>query len=346
MANGLTINGNFDTSQVGSVEIGGNLNGLTITGALIGQGDVNAPDLTVGLNLNNLTVLGFVPNEGGITNATIVVGKNLVGLNVPHGIFNSFITVGVLIDGGTTIPPGGGNIGPDGPTAVLDSTIRAGVQIRNLLINGDVVSDQPSNRAGKPTRIVAGEVRVVEGDQTTWLVRSGGSIDNFQITGALIDAVVAASVAPSGGNGALSTESQCEDVPGTFFDAPTGYLTSGTVGTPVKIAHFTPESYNAFGQQVDQSGNPVSSPDDLNNPDFYFYGTANPQECMLSGSINASFAPTPLSSNADATTPIPLPSKSTVLGGVIDTNSTSNDFDHAGLFAADTRGVLVGALPK
>ena len=55
------------------------------------------------------------------------------------------------------------------------------------------------------------------------------------------------------------------------------------------------------------------------------------------GSINPSFAA------AGA-----LPSRSTVLGGVISTKHLDppDSADFAGLFAADTRGVFVGVLPS
>jgi hypothetical protein len=45
---------------------------------------------------------------------------------------------------------------------------------------------------------------------------------------------------------------------------------------------------------------------------------------------------------------LPLPTKSTVLGGVISTSHGSNPdaYDFAGIFAADTRGVFVGTLPS
>ena len=123
----------------------------------------------------------------------------------------------------------------------------------------------------------------------------GGNIDNFQITGALIDAVIAASVAPEGGDGNLALA--CSDVPGDgTYDAPAGTLTAPD---GQKIPHFTPGSYDEFGRLIG-----------------YEYDTAlDPviDDCILPGAINPSFAPpTP-----PAGEPIGLPTKSTVLGGVI-----------------------------
>ena len=79
-------------------------------------------------------------------------------------------------------------------------------------------------------------------------------------------------------------------------------------------------------------------------------------DTILPGSINLSFATAPASIPLPVPPPVPLvpttitlslPSKSTVLGGVISHqhvgNPDANDF--AGIFAADTSGVFVGVLP-
>ena len=79
------------------------------------------------------------------------------------------------------------------------------------------------------------------------------------------------------------------------------------------------------------------------------YNPADPtiDDLILRGSINPSFAspPLPLASLSDPTTKLPLPTTSTVLGGVISTPH-GDEADYAGLFAADTRGVFVGPLPS
>ena len=61
-------------------------------------------DLFVGLNLGLFQVLGGGLNQSGVDQVDVEVGKNIQGIDVPHGIFNSFITAGVLIDGGTRRP--------------------------------------------------------------------------------------------------------------------------------------------------------------------------------------------------------------------------------------------------
>ena len=167
---------NVNLGPSGQVVIAGNLNSLTVSGIFQGQG-TSAIDLSVGLNLTNFTVLGGSSNLGGVRSANIAVGKDIVGLNIQHGIFNSLITAGVLIDGSPQNSSSGGNIGPDGSDAIFDSQLLAGVQIKNLLINGDVKSDYVTNPkpnpTGYPTRIVAGEVLFPEDRTLSAETRTG-----------------------------------------------------------------------------------------------------------------------------------------------------------------------------
>ena len=128
-----------------------------------------------------------------LNDVDIDVSASIQGLDIRNGITDSLITAGILINGGT---PGTGsngwNIGSNGSVAVFDSQILAGTEIESLVIGGNVVSDMPSNPAGLPTRIVAGEH-----PENTYT--AGGTIDKFQIVGNLIDSVIAASVEPYDG---------------------------------------------------------------------------------------------------------------------------------------------------
>ncbi len=363
--NALTVNGNLTAAPSGGeITVGGNLTNLTVNGAFVGKGRPSTvPDLMVGLNLASLNVLGGGANLGGIQNANIEIGKSLLGLNVPHGIFNSFITAGVSIDGGSN-GAAGGNVGPDGVDAIYNSDIRAGLSINHLTIGGDVRSTwavNPTTSTGYRTRIIAGETR--DGNFI-----SGGNIDNFQITGALIDSVVSASVAPNGGNGTLpatgygtppsTSTSTPGDVGNNTYDQPAGTITGNTVGTPIKYANYTELSY--YNEKLTGVN----------------YNPADPtiDDLILPGSINASFASVALpatsngtqtnssssgtggnNSGSTTTAPVPalsdpnavlpLPTKSTVLGGVISTTH-GDEADYAGIFAADTKGVFVGTLPS
>src|SRR5262249_56650561 len=99
---------------------------------------------------------------------------------------------------------------------------------------------------GSGPRITAGEDRA--GNCT-----SGGVIDNFQITGALIDSVLAASVAPYGGDGSLPTFAYGApppvvgpppgDLGNNTYDAPAGFIVGGTVAAPLKFPNFSELSY-------------------------------------------------------------------------------------------------------
>jgi hypothetical protein len=335
----LTVNGDLTESGKATITVGGNLSNLTVNGAYTGNNSPNTIDLSVGLDLGALTVLSGGAGQGGLRDANINVAKSILGLNIPHGIFDSWITAGVLIDGGTASTV---QIGPDGADAVVNSDIRAGVEINHLTIGGNVISTFVANpkSAGYPTRIVAGEDRI--GNYT-----AGGQIDNFQITGALVDSVIAASVAPFGGDGNLPTDGYDPSTPPVIpaggsgdngnntYDAPAGTITGGTVGSPIKFATFTPVViYNETPTGV--AWNTTLDP--------------TIDDAILPGAINKSFASGPLPAstvsgpNANPDAVLPLPTKSTVLGGVISTkHGDENDF--AGIVAADTTGVFVGTLP-
>ncbi len=390
--NSLTVTGNLlvNPGSTGIV-VGGNLNGLTVNGIFQGQG-TSAIDLSVGLDLTNFTVLGGSilgggSNLGGVRSANISVGKDIVGLEIQHGIFNSLITAGVLIDGSPQNSSSGGNIGPDGSDAIFDSQLLAGVQIKNLLINGDVTSDYVTNPkpnpTGYPTRIVAGEVledrapgRDPQGGFPQGTFTSGGNIDNFQILGALIDSVVAASVAPYGGNGTLpyangfnysAPPPSAVPTPGEqgTYDAPAGIIVGGTVGISASMTPSVPLSFPNFSEVSYYNETEINNITILTHPPqpilppprVAFWNTASPDNTILPGAINPSFATAPADLNATNANPggtgmtstaitLSLPSKSTVLGGVISNPHTGpepNDF--AGFFADDTRGVFVGVLP-
>ncbi len=360
-------------------------------GIFQGQG-TSAIDLSVGLNLNGLTVLGGSANQGGIQSANIAVGKDIVGLNIQHGIFNSLITAGVLIDGSPQKSSSGGNIGADGIDAIFDSEILAGAQIINLTINGDVTSDYVTNPSppptGYPTRIVAGEVltdrapgRDSQGGFPQGTFTSGGNIDNFQILGSLIDSVVAASVAPFGNSGTLPSNNlnysapppSVANTPGdqgfNTYDAPAGIIVGGTVLVNTKGAegvsellpfkNFSEVSY--FNETEISAFTPVTiTPVTYAPTRMSFYNSLDPtiDDTILPGAINLSFATAPADLNAQNQNPngsgqttttitLSLPSKSTVLGGVISNQHKGNPDaeDFAGIFANDTSGVFVGVLP-
>jgi len=337
----------------GGVSVAGNLAALKVTGALRGKGNRLATDLFVGLDLSNLSVLGGGANQGGIQDANIEVVKNIVGVDVRHGVFKSFISAGVLIDGTGTGQDNAAlasNVGADGVDAVLNSEIRAGVEIRNLTLGGDVRSEFAlnPNATGYPTRILAGADRQGR-------FQTGGNINNFQITGALIDAVVAASVAPSGGNGTLPPTgygpppTPSGDPGDGTYDAPAGVIFGGSVASPVPYVNYSEITYyNETFKEVAYNTQLDPTIDDY----------------ILPGSINAGFASQPLTqaqlnnpsvtsqSQSGSTTTtgtttlnLPLPRKSTVLGGVV-SHTHVGQADFAGIFAADTRGVFIGILPN
>ena len=315
--NSLTVTGNLLVSPGSEgIVVGGNLNGLTVNGIFQGQG-TSAIDLSVGLDLTNFTVLGGGSNLGGVRSANIAVGKDIVGLNIQHGIFNSLITAGVLIDGSPQNSSSGGDIGPDGSDAIFDSEILAGVQIKNLLINGNVTSDYVTNPkpnpTGYPTRIVAGEVledrapgRDPQGGFPQGTFTSAGNIDNFQITGSLIDSVLAASVAPFGGNGTFPTSAygapppSVANTPGdqgfNTYDAPNGIIEGG------KAIYINGTLVPGSVQVQDQNYSEASY---FNETFFSSNGNFPPRATTISRSIQPSMIPSCQARSTTASRPPP-----------------------------------------
>jgi hypothetical protein len=162
-------------------------------------------------------VLGGGASTFAITNAQINASGSIQGLDIRNGITESLLEAGVLINGGTPgMGSNGWNIGPNSIAAVFDSQILAGSTIENMIIGGNVKSDMPTNSAGQPTRIVAGEY-----PQNAYV--PGGTITNFQIVGNLIDAVIAASVEPYNG----------------FYPQPAGTIMEGTPSNSVPVPNYT-----------------------------------------------------------------------------------------------------------
>ena len=178
--------------------------GLTVNGVFRGQGSPAAVDLGVGLNLSGFSVLGGATNQGGFQSANISVGKNISGINIPHGIFRSWITAGVSINGGR-LRVEHGNRRADGATAIHNSEIDAGTSITNLI---DAATSSRDSRPEIPPVTQRGSSPAKSGDLLTASRPDEGLISptddqGSAIDGALIDAVLAASVSPYGGNGSF-----------------------------------------------------------------------------------------------------------------------------------------------
>lgn len=307
---GLTVAGDVRVNSTSGIVVGGDLDGLTVGGVFQGQGSPSAVDLGVGLNLNGLTILGGASNQGGLQSANINVGKNISQIDIPHGIFGSWVTAGVSIDGGGGTGSTTGTVGADGVTAIYNSEIDAGTSITNLAIDGDVKSGYPTgDPSGYPTRIIAGKIRAsaIGSTPDQGLYLPNGSITNVVINGALIDAVLAASVAPYGGDGSLPPppaygalpQSPGTPAPGVpiNYQAPAGLTDSTTPNYSIRnVTAGVPTGDAAWAQPPGSRHDTV-----LNN-----------------GTINAK-----------------------ITGGVISTQviQTADAYDYAGLFAVNTTGV-------
>ena len=309
----LTVGGNVLVNPGASgIVVGGDLDAMTVNGYFRGQGSATAVDLGVGLNLNSLTVLGGGPSTspGGIQSANINVGKNLSeSRRRPYGIFRSWITAGVSINEV--------NVGADGVTAIYNSEIDAGTSITNVTLDGDVTSGFPTgDPSGYPTRIIAGKVRAAAIGSTPdqGLYLANGTISGFAINGSLIDSVLAASVAPYGGDGSLPPPVPYGGTPRTSGPPPAGFSNYNAPGGLTEISNgqfiknYSIRSY-VNGQLV-----PTAVYDTAIDPNIHV-------NVLDNGTINA-----------------------TVSGSVV---STPHDdtFDFTGVFAVNTAGVNGGLAP-
>ncbi len=318
----LTVSGNVLIGPGASgIVVGGDLDAMSIGGYLRGQGSATAIDLGVGLNLNSLTVEGggSSTSPGGIQSANINVGKNIIDLDVSHGIFQvshgifrSWITAGVSINEV--------NVGPDGVTAIYNSEIDAGTSITNVTVGGDLTSGFPTgDTSGYPTRIIAGKIRAAAIGSTPdqGLYLPDGTISAFAIDGSLINSVLAASVAPYGGDGSLPPPVPYGGTPRTSglppagfsnYNAPGGLTEIGSGQNIQYIKNYSIRSY------VGGQATPTAVYDTAIDPNIHV-------NVLDNGTINA-----------------------TVSGSVI---STQHDvtFDFTGVFAVNTAGVTGGLAP-
>ncbi|APW63739.1 hypothetical protein [Paludisphaera borealis] len=298
---GLNVGGDVLVNPGASgILVRGTLNGLAVDGVFQGQGSATAVDLGVGLDLNGFVVNGGTENLGGLQSANVNVGKNIINVDVAHGIFRSWITAGANIYGIT--------IGPDVPTAIYNSEIDAVMTINNVTAQGDVKSDFPTNAqaTGYPTRIIAGKSR-------DGMFQANGQLNNVQINGSLIDSVLAASVAPFGGDGTLPPPVPYGGVPRTAGPPPAGFSNYNAPGGITEGANGKIKNYSirSFGAGQPQG---VAVYDTATDPNIHV-------TVLDGGVITASVSGSVISSPHD------------------------DRFDYTGVFALNTAGVDGGLSP-
>lgn len=315
----LTVGGNVLINPGASgIVVEGDLTQMTVNGFLRGQGSATAVDLGVGLNLKSLTVAGggsstspggSSTSPGGIQSANINVGKNISNLDVSYGIFRSWITAGLSITGGGGTGSTTVTVGADGVTAIYNSEIDAGTSITNVTVGGDVTSGFPTgDTSGYPTRIIAGKIRAAAigstPDQGIYL--ANGTISGFAIDGSLINSVLAASVAPFGGNGSLPPTPAYGVTPRTSISGP----------PPAG-----PSNYQAPAGTTDNTPNYSirTVTNGVISPDAFWQPAVLHDTVLNNGTIDA-----------------------TVTGGVVVSTQviqTDDTYDYAGLFAVNIIGV-------
>ena len=115
-----------------------------------------------------------------------------------------------------------------------------GTSISNVTLAGDLTSGFPTgDTSGYPTRIIAGKVRsaAVGSTPDQGLYLANGSITGFAIEGSLINAVLAASVAPYGGDGSLPPPVPYGGTPRTSGPPPAGFSNYNAPGGLTEIGN-------------------------------------------------------------------------------------------------------------
>ena len=194
-------------------------------------------------------------------------------------------------------------VGADGVTAIKNSEIDAVTSISNVVLNGDLVSDFPTNAhpTGYPTRIIAGKTR--DGHYV-----ANGVVDGFAINGNFVNSVIAASVAPYGGDGTLPPPTPYYGGTPRVVGPPPGDLGFNTYDAPAGL------SGNIKNYSIRSTGVPVAVWDTTVDPTI-------DDTVLENGTVNVSLT-----------------------GSVV---STPHDdrFDFTGIFAVNTVGVNGGPLP-
>ena len=320
----LTVGGNVlvDPGASGIV-VGGTLSTMSVGGYFRGQGSATAIDLGVGLNLDSLIVQGNGPSTspGGIQSANINVGKNISSLDVSYGIFRSWITAGISIMGGSGTGPTTPTVGADGVTSIYNSEIDAGTSITDFIVGGDVTSGFPTgDTSGYPTRIIAGKVRAPAlgstPDQGLYLANGtiGSTLQPFAIEGSLINAVLAASVAPYGGDGSLPPPVPYGGTPRTSGPPPAGFSNYNAPGGLTDIGNGQTIKNYSIRSFVGGQVTPNAVYDTAIDPNIHV-------NVLDGGTIYATVAGSVISSPHDDT------------------------FDFTGVFAVNTAGVDGGLAP-
>ena len=185
-----------------------------------------------------------------------------------------------------------------------------------MTVGGDVTSGFPTgDTSGYPTRIIAGKIRAAAIGSTPDQGLSAQRINHaFAINGALINAVLAASVAPFGGDGSLPPPVPYGGTPRTSGPPPAGFSNYNApgglteIGNGQFIKNYSIRSY-VGGQLV-----PNAVYDTTSDPNIHV-------NVLDNGTINA-----------------------TVSGSVVSTQH-NDSFDFTGVFAVNTAGVNGGLVP-
>jgi hypothetical protein len=303
----------------------------------MGQIAVLNSTIQAGYEIMNMTIGGDVVSDlsasPGAAPTRIVAGETLQDQFVPNGVIDTFQIVGNLVNSVVAA-----SVGPNPTTGYYDKP--AG-EIEVGFIAATV-----------PASITTGS----QSTSTTTTTVSGGSVDTStnsatsSTPGTNSVATTTNSTGPATSTSMSGTSTTTSTTSGTSTPVSTSStpvtVQTGTASEPVSdvgLEVATPPGAPLNPTQLAQlqaSPVPISTA-----PPFANASDPEMSDVLSGGIINPSLAAKLqlLPPVAAAATELPLPTKSTVLGSVITTAPGTGDY--AGIFAANTNGVLVGPLP-
>jgi hypothetical protein len=337
---GYLINGGTPGSGSNSWNIGPN-GALTLSSVDPNMGQIAVLNSTIqaGYEITNLTIGGDVvsdrPVSPGSRMTRIVAGENLAGEYVPNGVVDSFQIVGNLINSVVAA-----SVGPNPNSGYYDKPAGA---IDVGFISATVPGSTMTNTQTTSTSTVTLSGTTATTNATSSTTTTPGTNSTTVITNST------APMTPSTTTGTTttSTTTTVTSIPVSTTSNPVTVQT-GSAANPISDVGLqvsaSPGSPGNPTQLAQLQGSPLSV---FTGPPFVNASDPELAAVLPGGVINPSLAPKLqlLPPEAAAGTELPLPSKPTVLGSVITTNPGQSGTDYAGIFAANTNGVLIGAMP-
>jgi hypothetical protein len=337
---GYLINGGTPGAGSNAWNIGPN-GALTLSSVDPKMGQIAVLNSTIqaGYEITNVTIGGDVvsdrPVSPGSPVTRLVAGENLAGQYVPNGVIDSFQIVGNLINSVVAA-----SVGPNPNTGYYD-------QPAGTIEVGFVSATVPGALRTNTQTTSTSTTTISNGTATTSANSSTTTTPGSNSTTVTTNTSAPATGTTTAGTTTTTSTTTVTSIPVSTASNPVSVQTGSAANhiSDVSIQVATGPGAPANPIQLAQlQGSPLPV---FTGPPFAIAGDPELAAVLQGGVINPSVAPKLqlVPPEAAAGTQLPLPSKPTVLGSVITTAPGLSGTDYAGVFAANTNGVLIGPLP-